>query len=93
MATTYLKKASKTPETETATAQGVVSEMLATIERDGEAAVRAYARKLDQWDGEIVLEPRRDRCAAPRKCRPKCGATSTSRSARWATSRAPSARR
>ena len=55
MTTTYLKKASKTPETETATAQKVVSEMLAEIGRNGEAAVRAYAKKLDGWDGEIVL--------------------------------------
>ncbi len=55
MTTTYLKKASKTPETETATAQAVVHEMLAEIGARGEAAVRAYAKKLDQWDGEIVL--------------------------------------
>jgi len=53
--TTYLKKASKTPETETATAQKVVTEMLAEIGKNGEAAVRAYAKKLDGWDGEIVL--------------------------------------
>ena len=44
----YLKKATKTPETETATAQGVVTEMLAEIEKNGEAAVRAYAKKLDK---------------------------------------------
>jgi sulfopropanediol 3-dehydrogenase len=55
MTITYLKKASKTPETETATAQGVVNAMLAEIDAHGEAAVRAYAKKLDQWDGEIVL--------------------------------------
>jgi sulfopropanediol 3-dehydrogenase len=55
MGITYLKKASKTPDTETATAQKVVSEMLAEIGAHGEAAVRAYARKLDGWDGEIVL--------------------------------------
>ena len=55
MATTYLKKASKTPETETATAQKVVADMLAEIEKHGEAAVRAYAKTLDGWDGEIVL--------------------------------------
>ena len=55
MSVTYLKKASKTPETETATAQKVVTEMLAEIGKNGEAAVRAYARKLDGWDGEIVL--------------------------------------
>jgi sulfopropanediol 3-dehydrogenase len=55
MGTIYLKKASKTPETETATAQKVVAEMLAEIGKNGEAAVRAYAKKLDGWDGEIVL--------------------------------------
>lgn len=55
MGTSYLKKASKTPETETATAQKVVSEMLAEIGANGESAVRAYAKKLDGWDGEIVL--------------------------------------
>ena len=51
----YLKKASKTPETETATAQAVVNEMLAEIEKNGEAAVRAYAKTLDKWDGEMVV--------------------------------------
>jgi sulfopropanediol 3-dehydrogenase len=55
MTTTYLKKASKTAESETATAQRVVTEMLAEIAAQGEAAVRAYAKKLDGWDGEIVL--------------------------------------
>jgi sulfopropanediol 3-dehydrogenase len=55
MATTYLKKASKTPETETATAQKVVTDMLAEIEANRESAVLAYAKKLDQWEGEIVL--------------------------------------
>ena len=55
MATTYLKKAAKTPASETATAQRVVTEMLAEIAANGEAAVRAYAKKLDAWDAEIVL--------------------------------------
>ena len=55
MSVVYLKKAGKTPETETATAQKVVTEMLARIDADGETAVREYARKLDQWEGEIVL--------------------------------------
>ncbi len=55
MATTYLKTASKTPETETATAQQVVTDMLAEIGRQGEVAVRAYAKQLDGWDGDIVL--------------------------------------
>lgn len=51
----YLKKAAKTPETETATAQRVVTEMLAEIEANGESAVRAYAAKLDRWEGEIIV--------------------------------------
>lgn len=55
MTITYLKKASKTPETETATAQRTVLQMLARIEQEGEQAVRDYARELDHWDGEIVM--------------------------------------
>jgi sulfopropanediol 3-dehydrogenase len=55
MTTTYLKKASKTPETETATAQKVVTAMLAEIDQRGEAAVRAYAKELDGWSGDIVM--------------------------------------
>jgi sulfopropanediol 3-dehydrogenase len=55
MALTYLKKASKTPETESGNAQAVVTEMLAEIRAKGEAAVRAYAERLDKWTGEIVV--------------------------------------
>ncbi len=51
----YLKKAARTPETETAAAQMVVNEMLSTIESDGEQAVRDYALKLDKWGGDIVM--------------------------------------
>lgn len=53
----YLKKAAKTPETETATAQKVVGEMLAEIEARGEDAVREYAKKLDNWSGDILVTP------------------------------------
>jgi len=51
----YLKKASKTPETETATAQKVVYEMLEAIQKDGVEAVRRYAKSLDQWDGDFIV--------------------------------------
>src|SRR5258706_1976893 len=51
----YLKKAAKSPETETDTARKVVAEMLAVIEAGGEQAVRDYAVKLDRWSGDIVL--------------------------------------
>jgi sulfopropanediol 3-dehydrogenase len=56
MAITHLKTATKTPETETDAAREVVTAMLAAIEAGGEQAVRDYARKLDKWDGEIVLD-------------------------------------
>ncbi len=51
----YLKRAAKTPETETETARAVVTEMLAAIESGGEDAVRRYAEKLDRWTGEILV--------------------------------------
>ena len=57
MAIEYLKKASKTAETESAAAQKVASDMLADIELRGEAAVREYASTLDRWTGEIVVSP------------------------------------
>ena len=57
MSITYLKKAGKTPESETGTARKVVAEMLAEIGRRGEAAVRDYALKLDQWSGDILVSP------------------------------------
>ncbi len=55
MSIQYLKKAAKTPESETATAQAVVSDMLSEIQKNGEAAVRSYAKSLDQWEGEFVI--------------------------------------
>lgn len=53
----YLKKAEKTPQTETAAAQKVVTEMLGQIQARGEDAVRDYAQQLDGWSGDIVLTP------------------------------------
>ena len=54
MAIEYLKRAAKSPASETATARRVAAEMLAEIGRDGEAAVRRYASKLDEWTRDIV---------------------------------------
>ena len=51
----YLKKASKTPQTESGNARAVASEMLAEIEVRREAAVLDYAKKLDHWSGDIVV--------------------------------------
>lgn len=55
MSTIYVKKASKTPDTETATAQAVVADMLANITQHREEGVRAYAKQLDGWEGDIVV--------------------------------------
>lgn len=55
MAVAYLKRAAKTPETETGAAREVVERMLAAIEARGEEAVRDYARDLDRWTGPIVV--------------------------------------
>jgi sulfopropanediol 3-dehydrogenase len=55
MAIEHLKKATKTPETETGSARKVVTEMLAEIDARGEQAVRDYALKLDKWSGDIVV--------------------------------------
>jgi sulfopropanediol 3-dehydrogenase len=57
MTVTYLKKAAKTPETETGNAREVVSEMLAAIAAGGEQAVRDYSLKLDRWAGDIIVTP------------------------------------
>jgi sulfopropanediol 3-dehydrogenase len=53
----FLKKASRTPETETADARKVVGDMLAEIEKRGEAAVMEYAQRLDRWTAGIVVTP------------------------------------
>lgn len=55
MSITYLKRADKTPDTETASAQRVVSEMLGQIQAHGETAARKYALDLDNWSGDIIV--------------------------------------
>jgi len=57
MPVSYLKKATKTPETETDSARKVVNEMLAEIEKRGEPAVREYAHKLDNWTADVIVTP------------------------------------
>src|SRR5688572_28595272 len=53
----YLKRAAKTPESETGAARRVVDEMLAAIRARGEDAVREYAQNLDRWTGPVVVTP------------------------------------
>ncbi|WP_323775774.1 histidinol dehydrogenase [Leisingera sp.] len=63
MAITYLKKAAPRPSAENSDIRDTVSVMLTNIEREGEEAVRRYAKKLDGWAGSIVLSGA-DRAAA-----------------------------
>ncbi|MHB8147962.1 MAG: sulfopropanediol 3-dehydrogenase [Vulcanimicrobiaceae bacterium] len=54
-AMTYLKRATKTPQSETEAARAVAAKMLAAIESGGEEVVRNYARDLDGWSGPIIM--------------------------------------
>lgn len=55
MAITYLKQVETRPAVEGKDIRGVVAQMLAKIEEDGETAVRDYARDLDGWTGDIAV--------------------------------------
>lgn len=55
MTITYLKKAQKTAATGETDTQATVRDMLETIKAGREAAATDYARKLDGWDGEIIV--------------------------------------
>ena len=55
MTTTYLKKASETATNSDGDTQATVREMLAAIKCGGEPAAMDYARKLDGWGGDIVV--------------------------------------
>src|SRR5437868_3569392 len=57
MTVQYLKSAAHTAARRGDDAPGVVARMLEEIERRREPAVREYARRLDQWTGEMVLTP------------------------------------
>src|SRR5438128_844297 len=57
MTVQYLKRAAKSPDSETNTARKVAEDMLARIEAGGEQAVRDYAAQLDGWSGPIVMSP------------------------------------
>ncbi|OXY81614.1 histidinol dehydrogenase [Oceanimonas doudoroffii] len=53
----YLKRAAAENEVaqEDERIQAVVKDMLANIKRNGETAVREYARQFDNWQGDFVL--------------------------------------
>lgn len=55
MAVSKLKSASRQPQGNEVAAREVAAEMLANIKSGGEAAVRDYARRLDKWEGDILV--------------------------------------
>ncbi|MCY4052132.1 MAG: histidinol dehydrogenase [Gammaproteobacteria bacterium] len=56
MTATYLKKASKTPQTGQDNINELVRNMLSEIEVGGEPKVLEYASKLDGWEGDVVVK-------------------------------------
>ena len=59
---TYIKKAPDRGPADTAEVEATVREMLGRIRREGDAAVRHYARSLDKWEsGEFKVSPDRIR--------------------------------
>ena len=55
MSINYLKKATKTPETDETQTREIVVSMLDDIKANGEEAVKKYAEKLDNWTGDFII--------------------------------------
>jgi sulfopropanediol 3-dehydrogenase len=55
VATTYLKRATRTPETGAGDTRDTVERMLRDMEARGETAVREYANRLDGWSGDFIV--------------------------------------
>ena len=55
MAVVYIKKAIKTPQTGTDETRKIVTDMLAKIEHEGEAAALAYGQNLDGYEGAAIV--------------------------------------
>ena len=55
MAITYLKEASKTPQTGTDETRKIVAEMLERIESGGEKVALEYSKELDGYTGDALL--------------------------------------
>ncbi len=55
MTITTLKSSSKQPSTTDTETQSIVLDMLSTIEQQGESAALDYTKKLDNYDGEILV--------------------------------------
>ena len=55
MSIEYIKKATESAAAQDDTTRAIVQEILQTIETEGESACIDYAKKLDGYEGEIVL--------------------------------------
>jgi sulfopropanediol 3-dehydrogenase len=55
MSATYLKRAAKTPSTGEDETRASVEKMLRELESGREPAARALAKRLDSWEGDIVV--------------------------------------
>ena len=55
MATKYIKKASKTPETDDHKTQAAVQDILNDIAKRKEAAIKELNKKFDKYDGEVIV--------------------------------------
>ena len=53
----YLKKATLTSQSDASETQKIVSDILADIERGGDAKAREYAAKFDRYEGNVLLTP------------------------------------
>ncbi len=51
----YLKKATLTAKSDASETKTIVRDILDEIEAGGDAAALEYARKFDQYEGEILL--------------------------------------
>ena len=66
MAITYLKKACKSPATGEDNTRSIVTDMLSQIEAGGEARCEAYAKQLDQYEGNIIVSAEEIEAASQR---------------------------
>ena len=66
MSVEYLKKATGLPPNPKGDAADIVQVMLSRLRAQGEAAARDYARRLDGWRGEIVVDDATIAAAATR---------------------------
>ena len=66
MSIEYLKRAAKTPQSDSDETRRIVADILADIAANGEAAARRYAREFDGFEGDPVLSRAQIDAAAAR---------------------------